>query len=177
MNSALLGLIVVISTGIALWALLAFGSWLVHINASRCRRVAMGAQYMPSRVLDDLRPIEDLIMDYIAHLPELVHVLAIISRSDQPQSFARIVERIQRASHQHAALPVTAHFVAAELSILMLAALVRPTRGGFVITKIGCDVQRRMEFISPSQNATAAIDNAASAALSRTGVPQSLYSG
>jgi hypothetical protein len=72
---------------------------------------------------------------------------------------------------------MTAHFVAAELSILMLGALVRPTRGAFVITKVGCDVQRRMEFISQSQNATAVIENAASAALSRTGVPQTLYSG
>ena len=102
----------------------------------------------------------------------------ILSRSDQPQSFAQIVEQIERASHQHAALPMTAHFVAAELSILMLGALVRPTRGGFVITKVGCDICRSpMEFISQSQNATAAIDNAASAALSQTGVPQTLYSG
>jgi hypothetical protein len=103
MNSALLGLIVVISIGIALWALLAFGSWLVHINASRRRRVAMGAQYMPSRVLDDLRPIDDLIMDYIAHSPSWCMYLrsyrGLISRNCLLQSWSGFKEPVTNMPH------------------------------------------------------------------------------
>ena len=65
MNGALLGLTVVAAIGIVLWAFLFIGGKLIETSLARRRAFALGGRQMPSRILRDLEPIEDVVVDFV----------------------------------------------------------------------------------------------------------------
>ena len=99
---------------------------------------------MPSRILRDLEPIEDVVVDFVGHTPDLAGVLAILTATNQPKSFARIVHEIRIGCARFTEIRVAANSVATALSILFVSGLIRLTRSGFVATDVGCEVHRRI---------------------------------
>ena len=147
MNPALLGLLVVVAIGIVLCAFLAIGGWLIHTSLKRRKAVALGARNIPSRILDDLQPIEDLLVDFVRHSPELAAVLSVVAFGDKPRSFARIVHEIRIARATPTDISIAFHLVGAALGILFVAGLIRVAREGFMASNAGLEVQRRLDQI------------------------------
>ena len=141
MNSALLTLL--IASAVALCALLSVASGLIHTSLKRRKAVAAGGPDMPSRILDDLRPVKALLVDFVRHSPEMTDLLAILSPLHSPASFAHLVHEIRIGRNGSTDPTIAANLVGPTLLILGLAGLVRITAGGFVITEVGREVQRR----------------------------------
>src|SRR5947208_36198 len=144
MNGALLGLTVVAAIGIVLWAFLLIGGKLIETSLARRRAFALGGRHMPSRILRDLEPIEDVVVDFAGHTPDLAGVLAVLTATNQPKSFARIVHEIRIGCARSTEIRVAANSVATALSILFVSGLIRLTRSGFVATDVGSEVHRRI---------------------------------
>src|SRR4029077_2640477 len=105
--------------------------------------VAAGNVRPPSRILRDLRPVEDVLVGLVSHTRELRSVLAILSSFNSPASIARLLHEI-RIGRNASTEPNTAlNLVVPALFILGLAGLIRVTGDGFAITEIGREVQRR----------------------------------
>ena len=147
MNPALLGLIVVVAIGLVLCAFLAIGGWLVHTSLKRRKAVALGGRNIPSRILGDLQPIEDLLVGFVRHSPELAAVLSIVASGDNPRSFARIVHEIRIARLTPTGISTAVHPIGAALSILFVAGLIRVARDGLMATNAGLEVLRRLDQI------------------------------
>ena len=144
MNGALLGLTVVAAVGIVLWAVLFIGGKLIETSLARRRAFASGGRHMSSRILRDLEPIEDLLVDFVGHSPDLARVLAFLTATKEPKSFARIVHEIRIGRARPSEMRIAANSVATALSILFVSGLIRLTRSGFVATDVGCEVHQRI---------------------------------
>jgi regulator of nucleoside diphosphate kinase len=145
MNGALLGLTVVAAIGVVLWAFLFIGGKLIDTSLARRRAFALRGRHMPSRILRDLEPIEDLVVDFVGHSPDLAGVLGVLTATNQPKSFARIVHEIRIGCARPTKILIAANSAATALSILFVSGLIRLTRSGFVATNVGCEVHRRIE--------------------------------
>ena len=145
MNGALLGLTVVAAIGVVLWALLFIGGKLIDTNLARRKAFALGGRHMPSRILGDLEPVEDVVVDFVRHSPDLAGVLAVLTTTNQPKSFARIVHEIRIGCARPTEILIAGNSAATALSILFVSGLIRLTRSGFVGTDVGCEVHRRIE--------------------------------
>ena len=145
MNGALLGLTVVAAIGVVLWALLFIGGKLIDTSLARRKAFALGGRYMPSRILGDLEPVEDVVVDFVRHSPDLAGVLGVLTATNQPKSFARIVHEIRIGCARPTEILIAANSAATALSILFVSGLIRLTRSGFVATDVGCEVHRRIE--------------------------------
>jgi regulator of nucleoside diphosphate kinase len=144
MNGALLGLTVVAAIGIFLWAFLLIGGKLIETSLARRRAFALGGRHMPSRTLRDLEPIEDVVVDFVGHTPDFAGVLAVLTATKEPKSFARIVHEIRIGRARPTEIRIAANSVATALSILFVSGLIRLTRSGFVATDVGCEVHQRI---------------------------------
>jgi len=145
MNGALLGLTVVAAIGVVLGAVLFIGGKLIETSLMRRRAFALGGRHMPSRILRDLEPVEDLVVDFVSHSPDLATVLGILTVTNQPKSFPQIVQDIRIRCARPADVPIGPNSAAAALSILFVSGLIRITSNGFVATDVGHEVQRRIE--------------------------------
>jgi hypothetical protein len=145
MNGALLGLTVVAAIGAVLWVFLFIGGKLIDCSLARRRAFALGGRDMPSRILRDLKPVEDLVVDFVRHSPDLARVLGVLTATNQPKSFAQTVHEIRIGGVTPTDAPVAANSTAGALSILFVCGLIRLTANGFVATDAGCEVQRRIE--------------------------------
>ena len=136
---------ILLATVFGLCALLVVGGGLIQTSRKRKRAVALGGRDRPSRILNDLRPIEDLLVDFVRHSSGLGAVLAVVTTADKPRSFARIVHEIRIARETAPHISVAAHLVAAALGKLFVAGLIRVNRAGFIATEAGREVQLRLE--------------------------------
>ncbi len=136
------------ASGVALCALLIIASGLIHTSLKRRKAVAAGGPKFPSRLLDDLQPVETLLVDFVSHTRELATVLAVLSSFDAPASFARLVHEIRIGRNGSTDLRIAANLAASTLFILGLAGLIRVTVYGFAITEVGREVLRRIEGAS-----------------------------
>ena len=144
MNGTVLALFVVAAIYVFLWAVLFIGGKLIDTSLASRRAFALGGRHMPSRILRDLEPIEDLVVDFVGHSPDLAGVLGVLTATNQPKPFARIVHEIRIGCARPTEMPIAANSVATALSILFVSGLIRLTRGGFVATDVGCEVHRRI---------------------------------
>jgi hypothetical protein len=145
MNGALLGLTVVAAIGVVLWAVLFIGGRLIDTSLARRRAFALGGRHMPSRILRDLKPVEDVVVDFVRHSRDLADVLAVLTATTQPKSFGKIVDEIQIGHGRRTEAAIAAYSAATALSILFVSGLTWLTRNGFVATEVGREVQRRIE--------------------------------
>ena len=144
MNGALLGLTVVAAIGVVLWAVLFIGGRLIDTSLARRRAFALGGRHMPSRILRDLKPVEDVVVDFVRHSRDLADVLAVLTAT-KPKSFGKIVDEIQIGRGRRTEAAIAAYSAATALSILFVSGLTWLTRNGFVATEVGREVQRRIE--------------------------------
>jgi regulator of nucleoside diphosphate kinase len=144
MNGTVLALFVVAAIYVFLWAVLFIGGKLIDTSLASRRAFALGGRHMPSRILRDLEPIEDLVVDFVGHSPDLAGVLGVLTATNQPKSFARIVHEIRIGCARPTEIRIAANSVATALSILFVSGLIRLTRSGFVATDVGCEVHRRI---------------------------------
>ncbi len=98
------------------------------------------------RVIRDLRPLEDALVDFFARSKSSSAVLSVLARNAKPVSF-KALERDVRAEQErrrtHDEFSIQA--VRAVLSILQVARFVRMRREGFTITELGREAHRRMQ--------------------------------
>ena len=146
MNPLLITLL--IASGLALCALLIVASGLVHHSLKRRKAVAAGGADLQSRILDDLRPVENLLVDFVRHSFEMTKLLAVLSTLHSPASFARLVHEVRIGRNGSTNLKTAANLIAPPLFILGLAGLIRVTADGFVITEVGREVLKRIERAS-----------------------------
>ena len=144
MNGTVLALFVVAAIYVFLWAVLFIGGKLIETSLARRRAFALGGRHMPSPILRDVEPIEDVVVDFAGHTPDLAGVLAVLTVTNQPKSFARIVHEIRIGCARPTEIRIAANSVATALSILFVSGLIRLTRSGFVATDVGCEVHRRI---------------------------------
>src|SRR4029078_2472252 len=144
MNGALLGLSVVAAIGIILWAFLVIGGKLIETSVAHRRAFALGGRHMPAWILRNLEPTEDVVVDFVGHSPDLAGVLGVLTATNKPKSFARIVHEIRIGCVRPIEIRIAANSVATALSVLFAAGLIRLTRNGFVATDMGCEVRRRI---------------------------------
>jgi hypothetical protein len=137
MNGALLGLAVVLAIGVILWAFLFVGGKLIDF--------ALARRHLPPRSRRKLESVEDLVVDFVRHSPDLACVLFILATTNRPNPFGEIVHKIRIAGARPCEAPIVANSAATALSILFVSGLIRLTADGFVATEVGREVQRRIE--------------------------------
>ena len=71
------------------------GGGLVHTSLIRRKAAQAGGPEGRFRLLDDLRPAEDLLVDFVNHSAEIRDVLTVLVAADKPRSFTRIVHEIR----------------------------------------------------------------------------------
>lgn len=120
----------------------------------RMRATAAGIDVKTHRLLDDLKPLEDALVDFFASSNVSSAILRVLATHRTPISFKVLVHEARAAEERrgtHEDMPMGA--IRAVLTILQLARLARMTRAGFSITELGREVYRRMR---PEPLATAA---------------------
>jgi hypothetical protein len=142
MNSTFIALTVVATIGLILWAVLFLAGRLVRLSVNHS--TGPNAPKVRSRFFRDLEPLEDLLVDFIAHTPEFPEVLRLLARHDKPLPFAQIVHELRIVRNGSTRADAVASLTGVALIILNLAGLVKLERNGFVATKIGREVWRRM---------------------------------
>jgi hypothetical protein len=142
------------ASGVALSAVLIVASGLIHARLKRRKAVAAGSVKPRSRILNDLRPVENLLVGLVSHTRELATVVAILSSFDAPASFARLVHEIRIGRNASTDPSPTTNLVVPALFILGLAGLIRVTGHGFEITEIGREVERRISHAGRSGKAS-----------------------
>ncbi|MEP6670682.1 MAG: hypothetical protein ABJF10_16105 [Chthoniobacter sp.] len=98
------------------------------------------------RVIRDLRPLEDALVDFFARSKSSSAVLSVLARNGKPVGFKALerdvrAEQERRRTHDEFSLQA----VRAVLSILQVARFVRMSRDGFTITELGREAHRRMQ--------------------------------
>lgn len=102
----------------------------------------------PHRLLDDLRGLEDALVDFFASSKVSSSILGVLAAHRKPIGFKTLAEEAQAgvSRRQHDEMPLTA--IRAVLRILQFARLVRMRASGFSITELGREVHRRIRLES-----------------------------
>jgi len=102
----------------------------------------------PHRLFDDLRGLEDALVDFFASSKVSSSILGVLAARRKPIGFKALAGEAQSsvARRHHGEMPLTA--IRAVLSILQFARLVRMSASGFSITDLGREVHRRMRLES-----------------------------
>lgn len=144
MNPVLLSLPLFFGLILILCTMLVVAGGLVHTSLKRRNAIAAGGPERPSRLLDDLRPVEDLLVDFVNYSAEMRDVLAVLVAADKPRSFTRVVHEMRLARATPIETSSAAHLTAVALGILFIAGLIRVKRDGFIATEAGREVQLRL---------------------------------
>jgi hypothetical protein len=144
MNPELLTLPLFFGLILVLCTLLVVAGGLVHTGVKRRKAIAAGGRHMPSRILDDLQPVEGLLVEFVGHSPEKRDALAVLVAADKPRSFTRIVHEVRFGRATPIEARIAAYQTAVALGILFIAGLIRVKRDGFIATEAGREVQLRL---------------------------------
>ena len=144
MNPDLLSLPLFFGLFLILCTMLVVAGGLVHTSLKRRKAVEAGGPERRSRLLDDLQPVEDLLVDFVNHSAEMRDVLTVLVAADKPRSFTRIVHEIRLARPTPIEASSAAHLTTVALGILFIAGLIRIKRDGFIATEAAREVQLRL---------------------------------
>jgi hypothetical protein len=147
LDPALLAVLVVAGIGIILWTVLFVGSRLIAISMNRSARSE--APPCQSRFLRDLKPLEDLLVEFVAQTHEFSTVLAVLAAHDKPVSLATIVHEIRIDQKSSTRADTAATSVGIALLVLHMAGLAKLKGGRFVATEIGREVRQRTLRLAP----------------------------
>ena len=137
LDPALLAVLVVAGIGIVLWTVLFAAGRLIGLSSNWRKTTECDARTDRSRFFQDLEPLEDLLVEFVARSDDLANVLTVVATHDKSLSFARLVHEIRIRQNGSTSAGIA-------LCILHMAGLVRQSRGRFAITEIGREVQRRI---------------------------------
>jgi len=131
---------------------------LAGLLISRRMRAAAadGTDAPPHRLLDDLRGLEDALVDFFASSNVSSTILSVLAAQRSPIRFKSLVQEVRAAEARRGTyedMPLIA--IRAVLTILQLARLARMSRAGFSITELGGEVYRRMRAVPLPQSASA----------------------
>jgi hypothetical protein len=98
----------------------------------------------PNRLIDDLRGLEDALVDFFASSKVSAGILTVLAAHRKPIGFKALTEEVRASDslRNHGEMPLTA--IRSVLSILQFARLVRMRASGFSITELGREVHGRM---------------------------------
>lgn len=126
--------------------MLILGGLLVRSDIHRATLLSNGAPYSPSRVLDDLRPIQDLVADFVAESNPSSQLLDFLAEQTKPLSIIEL----------RANLPFPAERLWTAVFITSVAGLIRFGRDGMAITDAGRAVRSRLNDRTVAQTESAA---------------------
>jgi len=143
MSSIVISLVTVIAIGFALWGIMASASLL--LSRYEGKPASSNLKEERSRLLRDLRPLEDLLVGFITHTEGFANTLRVLVTDHDPLSLKRIVREARIARDGSTNAGVAVKITGTPLCILYLAGVVRFKRGRFVATPAGREVHRRMQ--------------------------------
>jgi regulator of nucleoside diphosphate kinase len=127
-----IALILVVLYVLAGLAVLFLGGRLIRYDLARAYTESGNSPRKPSRIIEDLRPFQNLSVAFFAHSEYFSRVLRVLARQEKLIG----PRRSRGVSTNHIAWPAA--------SIMAVAGLVRFRRRGLVLTDIGREVERRL---------------------------------
>jgi hypothetical protein len=110
----------------------------------------------PSRFIRDLRPLQDLLVKFVAALSTSAGIVSVLPAHRKPLPLMGMVREVSVEQDRPGKGYVLATSIAwAVLSILLVPCLTRVDRRGFVITKVGREDERWIETDSATSAALA----------------------
>ncbi len=145
MTPEIIALILVTSWAVAGVAVLFFGGRLIRYDSELDRTEDTSSSRKPSRLMEDLRPFQNLVVEFFGHSEYVTRVLNVLARHEEPLKMKTLVQEAHLSAepHQKGAVALT-HVAWPAACILAATGLVRLRRGGLVLTDIGREVQRRI---------------------------------
>ncbi len=148
-------------------AMLFLGGQLVRNDLNRAAAKRRKAGWPPSRIIEDLRPVQDLVVEFFTRSEQSSRLLGVLDQQKGPLSVNAILEKVRMQTDlRQSSNPPSPQLAWAARFIMPLAGLVRFSRRGVVLTEVGREVQRRMAgaSVASSQNkvSTMALRHAAS---------------
>ncbi len=141
MNISTIAFILIAVFGVALLTLFA-GGLMIRSDAHRAALRNAGAAYRPSRVLEDLRPVRDLVVDFVAESYPSRKLLDFLGEHPEPASIIEL----------RASLPFRAERLWTAVLFTSVAGLIRFGRDGITLTDAGHAV--RAQFNDPTSSET-----------------------
>jgi hypothetical protein len=126
--------------------LLSFGGWLVRHDLSR------NASTRASRITEDLRPFQNLVVDIFARAEPCARLLSVLVRYGHPlrvsAAFRNATSAAERGGNGDATLSASEWL---GLGMMRLAGLIRFNKQGVVVTNVGREVHRRITILPRRQ--------------------------
>ncbi len=136
-------------------AMLFLGGQLVRNDLDRAPAKRRKTGWLPSRIIEDLRPVQDIVVEFFARSEQSSRLLGVLDQQKGPLSVNAILEKVRMQTDlRQSSNPPSPQLAWAALFIIRLAGLVRFSRRGVVVTEVGREVQRRMAVasVASSQN-------------------------
>jgi regulator of nucleoside diphosphate kinase len=143
MTPEIIALIVVVLYAVAGLAVLVLGGQLIRYDLARGSTEGRNSPRNPFRLVEDLRPLQNLVVEFFARSRYFSRLLGILTRNEKRPSMGRS----GGVSLTHLAWPAA--------FIMAVTGLVRFRRRGLVLTGIGREVQQRIRGNSTSNSANA----------------------
>ncbi len=141
MMPEIVALILVVLYAFAGLAVLFLGGRLIRYDLARSYTETSNSPPKPSRLVEDLRPVKNLVVEFFAHSRYFSRLLNILARKQKP-----------RRTRRNGGVSVTQ--IAWPAAVIMaVTGLVRFHRRGLVLTDIGREVQQRIRRSSTSNSA------------------------
>jgi hypothetical protein len=126
MNPALFGVVIIAAQFLVALAPLFVAASLIRIDRNRAEAADSHFVKRPSRFIRDLRRLQDALVEFFARSTESCRVLSVQLAHRKPLRLTTIAQE-------------------AVLCILQVSGFVRMSRHGFLVTKVGREVHRRIE--------------------------------
>ncbi len=136
-------------------AMLFLGGQLVRHDLNRAAAKLRKAGWPPSRIIEDLRPVQDIVVEFFARSEQSSRLLGVLDQHKRPLSVNTILEEVQLQTNlRKNSNPPSLQLAWAALFIMRLAGLVRFSRRGVVLGDAGREVQRRIagDSVASPQN-------------------------
>lgn len=126
-------------------AVLFLGGRLVRYDLSRSETENGKPLRKRSRLIEDLRPLQDTVVEFIAHSEYAPQILGALARKDVPLSLKSIAQKIRLASKRsHKSDLLLLPIGLAVIGLMRVAGLIRLGRRGIVLTPIGREIEQRI---------------------------------
>jgi hypothetical protein len=149
MNPAFFGLVIIASQFLVALALLFIAGSLIRIDLNRAEAADSRFAKIASRFIRDLRALKHALVEFFARSNESCRILSVLVAHRKPLRLKAIAQEVQLETNRHREPYVLPMGIAwAVLCILQVSGLVRMSLHGFLVTKVGREVYRRIEASS-----------------------------
>jgi hypothetical protein len=146
MNGAFISLVMAGSFVFAAVAMLFLSGQLIRADLGRAAAGSQNARRFASRIMEDLRPLQDLVVEFFGRSEYCAGLLKVLVRHEEPVTLSGALKKIPLQVYlEHTNSPPTHELAGVALFIMGLGGLVRLGWRGISVTKVGREVQRRLE--------------------------------